>query len=84
MDDLGEKLARISESSTSPEEPETRKRDDATTSGEDELRGLGVCGREKASEKDSGDEKVVGEGDLPKSMGSECAGVVDKSVRQSL
>ena len=44
--------------------PETRKRDDAAASGEDELRGVGVRSREKESKTD----------------GQWSAGVVDKSV----
>ena len=59
MDDLEKEVKKLVRCSTSPVGPETRKRDDAATSGEDELRGLGVRSREKESEKDSGAEKVT-------------------------
>ena len=67
--------------STSPKEPETRKRDDAATSREGELKESGVGSREKGGKKASGKDGEDGKGDplVAGSMDGEHASVLGKS-----
>ena len=82
MKELENLKGALVEPSTSPMEPETRKRDDAATSREGELEESGVSG-EKGGEKDGGPESLDSKGDPSKSAGSEPASVVKSSVKEA-
>ena len=66
MKELENLKGALVEPSTSPMEPETRKRDDAATSRQGELKKSGVSG-EKGGEKDGGSESLDSKGDPSKS-----------------
>ena len=68
-------------STTSPKEPETRKRDDPATSRKGELKESGVGSREKGGKKASGKDGEEGKGDplVAGSTSGEHASVVGKS-----
>ena len=68
----------LMEAPASPKETTTRKRDDAATSGEGELRESGVSS-EGDSKKDGGAGSLDSKGDPSKSTGSEHASVVGKA-----
>ena len=71
-----EKKNTLEVSSTSPKEPETRKRDDSATPGVGELRESGVKGK-ASGKKDGSSESLDSKGDLSDGAGDEHATVVD-------
>ena len=81
-----ESAAKAVGPSTGPKKPETRRRDDAATSTEGELKEDGVGSREKVSQKSSdkgSEESKASKGDPSESTSRERASVVGKPEREA-